>query len=241
MSTSTKATGSLVLHAVSALIMGWAYNALETTVLHTFIQHQKGGHLQFLTIQSMAVSWLTMLLSLFCDLLPTSQPLKQTKRAFFMIALPLSVVVTSIYWSLMLFLPSLILQPVPGSSEPSSSSAAPTPDFVRIPLSLDLALHAVPAAALLVDFFAFEDSYGVRAARHGATAMAFAFGVWYSVWVEYCASHNGTFPYPFLTVNPLPIRIVIYGAVTTIAFLSFRGINAVHSRVTGRSPRIKSQ
>ena len=41
-------------------------------------------------------------------------------------------------------------------------------------------------------------------------------------------------PYPFLTENTFPIRVVIYIVVTAIAFLSFRAINAVHKVLTGR-------
>lgn len=92
--------------------------------------------------------------------------------------------------------------------------------------------------------------------------MSLVFGVWYSVWVEYCASFNHTcewfvflsvcsdsdieccydaVPYPFLTVNELPGRIAIYVVVTFVAFLSFRGINKLHARITGRVQQAKGK
>ncbi|THH01994.1 hypothetical protein EW145_g6816 [Phellinidium pouzarii] len=222
--------GAVAVHILALGIMSWGYFGLESTVMNTFIVRQKGGHFQFLTIQALAMAWITMALSLCSDIIPTSRLLKQMKRAFFMIALPVSVVVTVIYWSLLFFLPGLILQTPPAVSEPSSepfSSNLPGP--ARIPLSLDLALHATPAITLLVDFFAFERSYDALAVTHGAPAMAFAFGTWYSLWVEYCASFNKKF------------RIAIYATVTSVAFLSFRGINAVHLRLTCRDPLISKK
>ena len=100
------------------------------------------------------------------------------------------MVVTTIYWTLILFFPTLILRPAP---EPSEPSATQSPDgLARIPISLDLALHAVPAISLLTDFFVFEKSYGPWPAKTGATIMSAAFGIWYSCWAEYCASYNGS-------------------------------------------------
>lgn len=227
-----------------------------------------------------------MVLSLASDFSPSPQRslfsliLKKAKRAFFLVALPvrtltrgvnpfqltplfqLSVVVTSIYWTLILLFPSLILQAAPAPAVASSSSETPTPALARIPLSLDLALHFAPAFSFLLDFFLFEKSYDPLAAGLGAATMSTAFGVWYAVWVEYCASYNGTcafyfillasnlyidnsffnsVPYPFLTLNPLPVRIVIYIIVTTIAFLSFRFINTLHWRLTSHGALVKEK
>ncbi len=82
------------------------------------------------------------------------------KRTVLLIALPGSVIVSSIYWSLLTFAPNLIVPAAhdhPASQgngidatrliAPSSSHASP-PSF-RIPLWIDLSLHAVPVLALL--------------------------------------------------------------------------------------------
>lgn len=42
-----------------------------------------------------------------------------------------------------------------------------------------------------------------------------------------CASINGSFPYPFLTLNPLPVRIAIYAGASAFAIASFWGLNAL--------------
>ncbi|KAL5533141.1 hypothetical protein ACEPAF_4917 [Sanghuangporus sanghuang] len=189
---SGRSTIATVLHLLAAGIMTWGYMGLEQTVMHSTIITQKGGHLQFLTIQALAVSWFTMVLSLAYDLVPTKF-FWNAKRAFFMIALSLSFVVTSIYWSLIILFPHIIVPPAPEKGEPATPSFAQYPDgLARIPLSLDLALHLTPALTLLVDFFLFEESYGKAEATWGATAMSALFGIWYASWVEYCASFNGT-------------------------------------------------
>ncbi|KAG1762070.1 hypothetical protein EDD22DRAFT_596148 [Suillus occidentalis] len=69
-----------------------------------------------------------------------SPALRAAKRASLMIALPLTFVISAVYWSLLLFFPSLILQrQLPGLSEPSSSSTLP--ELARIPLNIDLSLY----------------------------------------------------------------------------------------------------
>jgi len=214
-----------VLHASAAAVMTYGYLSLKTTVLDSWIRSQKGGHFQFLTIQGLSVAWLTMIFSLICDLFPSSTYVKRAKRSLFMISLPLSVVISATYWTLILLLPALILQSDPKNTVPSASSE----NIVRIPLRIDLALHAAPALTLLVDFFLFETRYSQSEATYGATAVSALFGIWYGCWVEYCASVNGSFPYPFLN-NPLKIRIPIYIGAVVLAFVSFRGINALHGK-----------
>lgn len=106
-----------------------------------------------------------------------------------MLALPLAAVISLIYWTLMLFIPELILMPSLGVAEPTSSSAVPK--LLRLPLSTDLALHAVPAISLILDFVWFEKKYGSMEANMGAPLVTVLAAVWYATWVEYCASFNG--------------------------------------------------
>lgn len=62
---------------------------------------------------------------------------------------------------------------------------------MRLPLKHDLALHAAPGITLFLDFILFEMKYSHTAASKGAPLAATLFCVWYSSWVEYCASFNG--------------------------------------------------
>ncbi|KAF7978151.1 hypothetical protein HWV62_17484 [Athelia sp. TMB] len=144
--------------------------------------------------------------------------------------MPLAVVISSIYWSLLLLFPSLILQKNP-NSEPSSSGDA----LMRIPVSVDLSLHAAPGLALLADFMLFQRKFSKTEVRYVAPVIVALSAGWYGWWVEYCASFNGTFPYPFLTENPFNVRVGIYGGAATLALVSFWIINALHPNPSRRS------
>jgi len=218
--------GPLLLHAGAAATMAYGYLGLHTLPIHSFIANQKGGHFQFLTIQGLAVAFVTMLLSMLTDLVPVLSVVKRAKRTVFMIAMPLAVVISSIYWTLLFASPHLILRKDESlDSEPSSSSAAP--QFTRIPVEMDIALHAVPAISLLLDFFLLERKYTTKQAVYGGFIVAATSGLWYAWWVEECAKYNGIFPYPFLTFSPFHIRLVIYSVATTFAYVCFLVLNAV--------------
>jgi hypothetical protein len=126
-------------------------------------------------------------------------------------------------------------------------------DDLRLPLFIDLALHASPASALLVDFLIFDTKYEERELKYRVPFAATVFAVWYGLWVEHCAKNNNgicewilhllvaittylklvapSVPYPFLTENPLEIRIVIYIVAALVAIMSFRLINSLHPTV----------
>lgn len=215
------------LHGVAVSVMTYGFISLRRLPMDGLIRAQKGGHFQFLTIQGLAVAWLTMVLSLGCDSLPSFAVLRTAKRASLMIALPLAFVISTVYWSLLLFLPSLILQRrLPGLSESSSSSTLP--ELVWIPFNIDFPLHLAPVITLLADFFFFEKKYTKKQVQIGAPLVVLACGTCYACWVEYCASYNNTFPYPFLTENPLNIRVGIYIFVSFLAWGCFRLMNALH-------------
>jgi len=97
-------------------------------------------------------------------------------------------VVSAVYWSLILFFPSLILKQQLVASEPSSSLTVP--ELIWIPLDTDLSLHAAPAVTLLVDFLLFEKKYTKKQVRIWAPLVTLLCGTGYSCWVEYCASYN---------------------------------------------------
>lgn len=61
-----------------------------------------------------------------------------------------------------------------------------------------------------------------------AFLVAATFGTGYAVWVEHCASINGKFPYPFLTIMDLEHRSWVYAGASLFALLVFRGLNALH-------------
>ncbi|GLB35054.1 putative MFS general substrate transporter [Lyophyllum shimeji] len=217
---------------ISASVMAFGFSSLDKLMINASIGTQYGGHFQFLTIQGLVIALLTMVVSLLLDLFPSSQVLRKCKRALFIVAMPLSVVISTIYWTLLLLFPTLILPPQPSGSTPTASADL----LLYLPLEIDLALHATPALTLLADFILFETSYSKRSLITTAPLAALLFGVWYSCWVEHCArSNGGIFPYPFLTENPIEIRLAIYAGACTLAYASFWAINSLHPRARLRS------
>ncbi|KAJ7452533.1 FAR-17a/AIG1-like protein [Mycena galericulata] len=213
---------SVVLHFSAVCAMSYGYNALHGLSVNTWITSQYGGHFQFLTVQGLAVAWLTMAVGLLEDFFPSIKGIRAAKRALFIIAMPSATMVSSIYWTLLLTNPQLILQAMPGEGETSS--------ILVLPLRIDFALHLVPCLALLADFMIFERRYGRKATLYAAPALILLSTVWYGAWVEHCAHKNGTFPYPFLTLNPFEIRLRIYAGTGTLACLSFFALNALHAK-----------
>ncbi|KAF7322887.1 MFS general substrate transporter [Mycena chlorophos] len=202
------------------------YAPLTGTIIFSYLyafvaeHHTSGevcGHMQYLTIQGLAIAWLTMTIATVDDVL-SIPGLRALKRGLFIIAMPLATVVSSIYWTLLLAAPQLILQAMPTDSQV----------LMVIPLHIDLCLHAVPAVSLLLDFVLLERRYNRTAIVWVAPAVVLGFTVGYGWWVEHCAKQNGAFPYPFLTVNPLDIRLRIYLGAGLAAYLMLTLLNALH-------------
>ncbi|KAF8201668.1 FAR-17a/AIG1-like protein [Pholiota molesta] len=217
-----------ILHGVAANTMYQGFRSVQKLPIGEFMRVQYGGHFQYLTIQGLALAGFSMVLGMVTGLFPWAIGLKTAKRYLMIVALPVSVVVSLIYWSLLTLFPALIIQPL--HSEPSTpSSSSTTPALFYLPLTVDLALHAVPAVSLMLDFFLFERKYDKREVQVIAPIAALTFAIWYGSWVEHCGSmNNGSFPYPFLTENPQEIRIGIYAGATILSLLSFRFINNLH-------------
>ncbi|KAJ7710007.1 FAR-17a/AIG1-like protein [Mycena rosella] len=213
-------SSSVTLHLSAICAMTYGYNALLSLSISSWINSQYGGYFQFLTIQGLAVAWMTMVVGLVEDFFPSIKGIRATKRALFIAAMPIATIVSSIYWTLLLTYPHLIMQAMPEDSAV----------IIELPLRIDLALHAVPCLALLSDFMIFERRYGRKAITFTAPALTLVLIGWYAWWVEHCARKNGTFAYPFLTVNPIEIRCCIYAGVGTVACLSFYALNALHPK-----------
>jgi len=218
----------MLWHGASLAVMSWGYSNLKSMPADEWIRTQRGGHWQFLTVQALAISWFTMAVSLRHDISPSRTWLKSVKRVLAMVSIPLSTIVSILYWSLLSIDPALILP-----AETASSSDVP---FVNpIPRTLDLALHASPALTLVIDFLVFESKYPWPQAMRRGTVLAAIFGLWYALWAEWCAAGNGRYPYPFLETSLGP-RIAIYVASTFLAQVIFWLLNALHPQPSPTLP-----
>ncbi|KAK0223974.1 FAR-17a/AIG1-like protein [Armillaria fumosa] len=216
----------VLLHSVATAIMAWAHSQLGNSPIDPIVETQYGGHYQFLTILGLVASLCTMGVALLVDLFPSIPALRSFKRAMLMVCMPVEAVIVSVYWTLLLLFPSLILQKYVPSELTSSQDALP---LARIPLSLDLAMHVVPGLSLVLDFLVFEKKYSQELVKL-AVPVVLTCGGMYSSWAERNAKLNdGIFPYPFLTENPFETRLGIYVGACVIGYVYFRVLNALHA------------
>ncbi|KGB74197.1 hypothetical protein I307_06152 [Cryptococcus deuterogattii 99/473] len=222
--------GRLFFHVGTAAVMASGFQAMQSaTTFGEFVEPQYGGFYQFLTILGLICSGIAMLFSGASDLLPNITLIRLIKRVFLLISLPVELVISSIYWSIILTAPELMLPPTsPDAIQGAPSSSDAGLSLFRIPLWIDLSMHLVPAIALLIDFFLLEKKYPKPFSTYVALFLAAAFGTSYGIWVEHCASINGAFPYPFLTIMELKGRVLTYIGATLGAWGVFRGLNGLH-------------
>lgn len=224
--------GGVVFQSIAAAVMLNGFKGLEHLGITSFIEKQYGGHYQYLTNWGLMLAIATTVSGAISDMLPGIKVLKTIKRSFLLVALPLALTISTIYWGLLLAAPSLILPPKVRSTtqpgEPSSSDDAP--ELFRIPLWIDISLHLVPAVVLAIEFFVREKRYKAPMSTVGALIACGILSASYTVWVEHAASINGRFPYPFLPLDSLPTRVAIYIGSTFFAFGAFKVINGLHRK-----------
>ncbi|KAH8833846.1 FAR-17a/AIG1-like protein [Flagelloscypha sp. PMI_526] len=231
----SQSKSNLFLAAFHAAGFAWMYyglHSLDQLDMNEFVSKQYGGHAQYLTIQGLVISLITVFLAAINDVAPGVPLIPSLKKFFLLVSLPLESVIATIYWSLRLFIPHLILPSTDHFAEAgvSDSPEVSSPKLFYIPLPMDLAMHAAPGIILLLHFFLFEKKFSLKEVRQTAAVSILAFALWYGPWVEWCASYNNNkFPYPFLPEDSLPIRFTIYAGAALFAFISLQGINALHS------------
>ncbi|KAJ9092621.1 hypothetical protein QFC19_008659 [Naganishia cerealis] len=208
----------------------------------------KESHFQFLTIDGLWLTVITCLLGGLGELLPgvsnqvcyklknagfaPLSALRTIKRAFLLIALPVELTISTIYWGLIVFAPTLIVPDMASFSNDTSgpvTSSSEAPQLLRIPTWIDVSIHGVPAIVLVIDFFFREKKYRPPVSTLGAIILSIIAGSAYSVWVEHCATYNDRFPYPFLPSDSFPGRIAIYAGGTFFAYVAFKIINGLHA------------
>ncbi|KAI6131834.1 FAR-17a/AIG1-like protein [Pisolithus croceorrhizus] len=224
---------AFVVHVLSVFAMahGLSYThkgSIDVTVVGKICQHPiKNVIALYLTIQALTGSCACMMLSLAQDIFPSTRQcidLHPLKRALSMVFLPMGFVVSSVYWSLLIFAPSLILIPI----QISTTSSSPVHSLMRLPLLTDLAMHLAPFLSLLTDFALFEPKFSRRQMAI-APIMMIAYATVYAGALEYFAARNDFFPYPFLNASTLPIRLAIYVGTSCTGLGCLAFLNRLHS------------
>jgi hypothetical protein len=160
---------SLLLHAAG--IASFSYNFQFLFSWETPIASSYGSHFQFLTILGLTASLIAFILGLASDL-TLNHTLFQVKNAINVIATPLEVVVSVLYWGIKLIDPELLFA-----------------DEFRLPLLTDMGFHLAPALFLTADLILFSPPWTIPAYAVMLLSTGLAFMYWY--WIELCFSVNG--------------------------------------------------
>ncbi|GAA5957109.1 hypothetical protein JCM3765_005408 [Sporobolomyces pararoseus] len=214
--TVPRSTPAIALHLLAFLSLTWSFKQLfSPSPIHDFMVSQYGGHWTYLTILSLAASWLVFLFALLKDAFPSVNLFARLKTMTSLISTPIEGFVAIMYWGLMLIDPSLL--------------TPPDIEF-RLPLPLDLSIHGFPAIYLWIDFLCFSPPFP-KAAKPFALSTAAVCG--YVSWMEYAASKNGRFPYPFLDTMPQEQRALFYLVQIPFVIGLFKATNGLHHLIRG--------
>jgi hypothetical protein len=160
---------------------------ISTEYTNSLQNNSFGWHLQFLTILGISISTLCFTCGLLADL--TSSPIFFTLKNYIaLVATPIEIVISLLYWGLRAIDTGLVIPP----------------DLPLPPLIYDLTFHFFPALFLTIDTLLLSPPWPSTPMNPQAplislalsTAIAFAY--WW--WIEVCYSHNGFYPYPIFAL-----------------------------------------
>ncbi|KAJ1903464.1 hypothetical protein IWQ60_012578 [Tieghemiomyces parasiticus] len=197
-----------------------------------------GGHTQYLTIDGLGLTVATYYVGALAALAPRLQGAWEFLLA---VTLPIELVIAMLYWVLVALSPDNMYY----GDEP------------LLPLPLDLGLHLVPAALLLVSFVAHRRSPAAAAEavnqRPGAARRLEAtraqvyflvvFAAGYAGWLHVTRHYNGFFAYPFLHMLNLPQRLVFCAGAVVLLFAVYSSAFCITAglRSSGRPTQAKKQ
>lgn len=204
----------IAINAVSLALGSYALYYLSVIVV--LPPHLAGaGQWQFLTNLSLLYTLFVFLVGLVAHV-TKSPALFRLKNNLHPIALALESVVTLVYWPLRLMFVHILVKD-------------PTAKF--IPIFIDLCLHAMPAAALLVDFFVFMPKWTLSPQKSFAACVVISLVYW--VWLKYLIDfqNGGEYPYMFLNFGGDATRLLIFVAVGLLGWVSFMVLRMLYDLV----------
>lgn len=161
---------SLLLHILAT--SSFLYNFHFLTVWDTPISDAYGWHFQFLTILGLAGALICSVLGILADL-TLSPTLFYIKNLISVVATPLEVVISILYWGIQLIDPNLLFEG----------------DLLPPPMLADVGFHLSPAVFLTLDLVLLSPPWTIPAYGVMLLSTGLAFSYWY--WVELCFSKNG--------------------------------------------------
>ncbi|KAF1929809.1 uncharacterized protein M421DRAFT_419585 [Didymella exigua CBS 183.55] len=199
-----------------------------------------GWHLQFLTIIGITISTICFTFGLLADITSSSStaPASATSAAAFspqtvsdyffaaknylsLVAAPIEIVISILYWGLRLVDTGLVIPP----------------DLPLPPLSTDLCFHLVPAVVLTVDAILLSPPWPSSPMNPQApfltlgASTGIAFAYWW--WIEICYSHNGYYPYPIFELLTTYQRIGLFAVSGATMWVAGGTLRALYAYANG--------
>ncbi|KAK4053440.1 hypothetical protein OIV83_001606 [Microbotryomycetes sp. JL201] len=215
-SSSPATVPAFLLHVVA---LGFHVNAFrllwQPTEVKAYMDSQFGGQWSFLTVLSLAISTMTFASAIFKDMMPSVKLFDTIKTSLSVLAVPVEGLVSVLYWGMQFYDPKLL---------------TPPGTMFKIPLFLDISIHALPALFLWIDFLVFSP----RMSKSVNPLLISALGTLaYTTWMEYAAAQNKHFPYPFLDHMPPVARSLFYLCMIPVLLGLFKCANGIHDVVRG--------
>lgn len=202
----------LLRYGLTCAALWTYYTALAALLVKddSIISRSYSGHLQFLTVLGLCVTFVSELVSLVAQL-SKLRTLRRLSSWLLQICAPVELLISIMYWSLRMIDGDLVLDP----------------NFaVELSPALDRKLHIYPA--LLEVSRAILDPPDVwRAGVIGPllTFCVLAGGYW--AWIDHVFTHNEFYPYPLFGLLSFEQRVGLFGACAVLLLILYKGIQSL--------------
>ncbi|KAF1997997.1 hypothetical protein P154DRAFT_469970 [Amniculicola lignicola CBS 123094] len=178
------------------------------------------GHFQYLTIIGLSLATISFVSGLIADI-TSSRTAFLLKNYFSLVAAPIEILISFLYWSLRAIDTSLV---IPG-------------DMPMLPVFEDLCFHLFPAIFLALDTLLFSPPWPTTPMNPSAplltliSSTSIAFLYWF--WIELCYSHNGFYPYPIFSSLNTTQRVGLFAFSGVLMWGVGAGLRAMYAWVNG--------
>ncbi|KAI5862730.1 FAR-17a/AIG1-like protein [Durotheca rogersii] len=202
---------SLLLHLAGVASFLASFRFLYTW--DTPMSASFGGHYQFLTIIGLSLALCTFSVGALADA-TLSPRLFQLKNILSVCSAPLEVLISILYWGIYAIDKSLLFPPE-----------------VQLDFLPDFGFHAAPALFLAVDLLLLSPPWTIRGYPALALSEVLAFSYW--LWVEYCFSRNGWYPYPIFGILSTWQRALLFAFSASVMTGSTMILKWTYGKVNG--------
>jgi hypothetical protein len=162
-----------------------------------------GWHFQYLTVLGLLLTAITLLASMLNS---------DAKQLLLGVTVPVESLVTSMYWSLALYDPALVVLDA----------------SIGIPLLVDLCFHLFPFLAVATELFVYTPEF--KASQVHVVVLS-VLSVVYGVWAHVCFYMNGYWIYPFLTHLSDEYRIGFFVVGSVLGVVAYGVAAQLHARM----------